>query len=799
MKENDLDRLDAVHNHLSAAPLSRLLLHNSVLDGSVVKYFELAQLSIQFLLFCKQFLDQSVTTLRNNCAELRRRNEKLERLFKRRNEELLGLNGHNNIKKRSDSISRTWVCSPKCCKDAINSSEMEIEKATTTSLKESRYDDIADIEARQQQRGTAATDRAENRSQQRIEERDINLINAIKLELEVKHLRARLAEVELERGRSPAPAPSPSTSPTPTLPPPPPPLVPAEKHCKPFSAEKRDVGVQIDGISIVEQEQQTEKGSVIVDDSPEPTAFAQGKVASAVEEENAKATASSTLEAVAAEERLMALVQEQLSKALEEWQTRRTNTKTSSMNETKSTKELHIRGPELEPDQKPNPSPSSSSAPSAADSAVAEVTLSGKPTEIIPIAAEMSPVPQRNAFTAEDVLKLAIEEHWQSKYNQLEELMAKLEDVQPKRKKEELLGDLHQHGRGTRKIDKNELLTPPQVGSISAESWQPTEPTRHRHLQVATVAKTAVAAERVQTGSRPSQGLSSQTRDQSPSQSSTSSSASSCSSIDNNDEDDDVVDLLALNQPESVAQQCDSDSTDGKASTTVEQGQRRRRKRVKEVRRKVIRSLNDRLRDMGIQEASITPSGISAAALSAATCQLADARELQKGKWKKFFVIRNRVVAKVNGLVTAGLRRDREIIQEVLRRQEVKRPAIAADEEKALRLSGDLKSGDEESWQTDEPGQEGSEMSSAPGSANLVTMFNRIRDGDDTEEEEQESGRRGALETDGVGPFRGVLAAPPKPLPRKVLFNLRENSRKLDSLESFEAERGGKGGEGGAK
>lgn len=87
VKENDLDRLDSVNGHLSTAPLSTLLLQNSVLDMSVVKYFELAQLSIQFLLFCKQFLDHSVTTLRNRCFELQIKNEKLSRSNKRRNEE----------------------------------------------------------------------------------------------------------------------------------------------------------------------------------------------------------------------------------------------------------------------------------------------------------------------------------------------------------------------------------------------------------------------------------------------------------------------------------------------------------------------------------------------------------------------------------------------------------------------------------------------------------------------------------------------------------------------------------------
>lgn len=322
VKENDLDRLESVQHHLSGAPLSNLL-QNSVLDGSVVKYFELAQLSIQFLLFCKQFLDQSVTTLRNNFCELRRKNEKLERLCKRRNEELLAVHSNQRQQCRpavgdtdplaaheSILMSRTLVC-PKCCKDAINSSGMEIERMATTtttvgppfnrnhpanSTKAATTVEQGDDGG---SRNTTAVAQEENRSQ-RIENQDINLINAIKLELEVKHLRARLAEVEMslgeEREKGPSRRRTSCTGP-----------VLAEPHeqvvgewggTATVEQQQRlrghDVGVQIDGISIVHQ---TEKASVIVGSSEDVVVQGNSKT---------------NIEGVTDEGRLMALVQEQL-------------------------------------------------------------------------------------------------------------------------------------------------------------------------------------------------------------------------------------------------------------------------------------------------------------------------------------------------------------------------------------------------------------------------------------------------------------------------------------------------------
>lgn len=863
VKENDLDRLDSVQSHLSGAPLSSLLLHNSVLDGSVVKYFELAQLSIQFLLFCKQFLDQSVTTLRNNFCELRRKNEKLERLCKRRNEELLAvhsqqqpqLHGSGKTAAVEEPKSRTLVC-PKCCKDAINSSGMEIEKMASTvgppfsrnhhspaiitkaSVKESydqgSYDDSMEQEEQEADNRNTAVDGEENRSQ-RIENRDINLINAIKLELEVKHLRARLAEVEMElgeqRGEGLVQQSSSPCQPATTVP-------PEEQHeqvvriCEwgeTASVEhkqlpgKRDVGVQIDGISIVHQ---TEKASVIVGSGVhvEPTTH--------VDDHDVLGN-KTNIEGGTEEERLMALVQEQLSKALEQWTT----------TTTVSVKPEDVISRELEPDQMPW-------------SSSAKLGLSRKPTEIISIAADMSPAHDDEAqrLFFEDMRRVlqdevrSIERHWQTKYSQLEkafhdngqcggeeELVAKLvrEDVQKPNHRmtdEGLHEEDHKSNRlcrqppaesktcrrsslqVDREIDKNELLMP-QVGVINTENWQAAggrqQRHRHHHQQATT---TAMSAKRVQLGSshKTDAGFLSATNF------SSSTRVSESESTSYGDNEEEAEEQVEDGEDEEYSEECDWNNLLSRATATasvdpivgdpidsdcalapstpeVNEG----------VRRKVICELGDRLLDMGIQAKR---KGITSAALNTATCHLADERDLRKSKWKKFFVMRNRVVSKVNGLMAARMGREQQIIREVLR-QEVKQPM-------EIKSSRDLKSSgnrapQQQSLTLRERGgfslpsksepttRDGSENEMSDGGpSNLVTMFNRIPEVDDgcSSDEDRNASVCAQGRKKGDEPLcrqKGAAAAEvvPKPLPRKVLFNLSENNRKLGSLESFESEK----------
>lgn len=841
VKENDLDRLESVQHHLSGAPLSTLL-QNSVLDGSVVKYFELAQLSIQFLLFCKQFLDQGVTTLRNNFCELRRKNEKLERLCKRRNEELLAVHSNQRQQGRpaagdtdplaaheSILMSRTLVC-PKCCKDAINSSGMEIERMATTTVGPpfNRNHPANSTKApttgeQGDSRNTTAVAQEENRSQ-RIESQDINLINAIKLELEVKHLRARLAEVELGLGEEREKGPSSRRLTSWTRPEPHEQVVcewgetaSAEKLHQQQPLRSHDVGVQIDGISIVHQ---TEKASVIVGSSAhvEPT-----------EDVVVQGNSKTSIEGVTDEGRLMALVQEQLSKALGQW---------TAANTTMTVNREDVIRPELERDQMP-----SSPAPSSA-----KLGLSRKPTEIISIDAEMSPVHHRQqSVFYEEVKRVlqeevrSIEKHWQAKYSHLESVLN--EKAREKAAVVQLeSGDEHTDSKVTdvvlpdesskpsgmcreqkqqqpqpqpqgeskpclgisvdKEIDKNELLMP-QVGGINTKNWQ-AGGRHHHHQQVTTLAK------RVQLGSSHKTHdslLTSKPPSHPQSTQPGPSVSTSYAASDNGDEGQEAED-------EEDSQECDWNNLLSTASANAaaakseeddpidsDSAEEANRPEVNEgVRRKVICELSDRLLlDMGIQAKR---KGITRDALNTATCRLADRRELQKSKWKKFFVIRNRVVSKVNGLVAARLNRDQKIIQEVLR-QEVKQP-MEIRPSRDLRSSGSVGGVHQhESFPEREhhgraallrnsgsASRGGSANEMSDGSSNLVTVFNRIPEDDCSTEDSDGDGDEDADHIAGFSPpsrNRQEVVAAPKPLPRKVLFNLSENNRKLGSLESSES------------
>lgn len=865
MKENELDRLDSVQNHLSEAPLSRLLLHNSVLDGSVVKYFELAQLSIQFLLFCKKFLDQSVTTLRNNFCELRRKNEKLERLCKRRSEELL-LAVHHQEKRQLykprgyEEGSMPVVC-PKCCKDAINSTGMEIEKATTAELAHHHQsitkatvnqpnDRSGRVEEGENNRNTAA-DGEENRSP-RHENQDINLINAIKLKLEVKHLRVRLAEVETElceRRRREEELLLQSFS---CQPPPLPRERDGQVICRVQGKEqpKRDVGVQIDGIPIMGQ---TEKPSVIV--AGDATAISTRKV---VGPDGCTTTEIDCADAAEGEARLKTLLQEQLLKALEPW--------------TEGMAMPNIIRPVLEADQ----TLSSSAKPA----------LSQKPAEKIATIFERALFGEVKRVFQEEIRSL--EKHWEAKYSQLENafednkrrveaekseehneiLLRRRRRQQQQQNHAEVTDEgLHEDfvkstsrgvcrkaalpadSRRTRldvsdlhgEIDKNELLMR-QVGGTNTVVGDAGVGCRHQLV-------TGTATKRVQLGLCLKTAESNLLTSSFSSLRKGTSTASESSSEEGVEEKDSEVEGVSdeaefyselceepnkLNRPPHATNNggpLDSDSSEGGAGGggVARAVMKRTSPEVNEgVRRKVICELNDRLLDMGIQAKR---KGISRDALSTATCRLADERDLRKSKWNKFFVIRHRVVANVNGLVAATrLSREQKIIREVLQ-QEVRQPeskmlaksaaamdtisardlqvgcgkgtiprvgsvvqkSLVVKEQRAFeRQEQHVPVGSVGKREEDQMGEERNSPTEGPAS-DKVTSFNRIPDtneepGDCSTDEDdfQWRGRRIEVATAESLPRKWEVV--PKPMPRKVLFNLNENKDKLGSLESLKSE-----------
>ncbi|XP_052895241.1 cilium assembly protein DZIP1L [Anopheles moucheti] len=187
VSEQDYEKLDEFIPHISEVPIGSVL-NNRILDPAIGKYFVLAQFSIQYLLFCKQFLDETVLEIRNTIQSLQDENTRLEKMNKKRNEEITLLQRklqrvETMEHQHSQVTSVIYPCS-KCTKNFISpellSAHMVRKHATIVRPAE-----------------TTAFDRKPSRT-------DTNLINTIKLELEVKQLKERLnvAEKDLHNQRT---------------------------------------------------------------------------------------------------------------------------------------------------------------------------------------------------------------------------------------------------------------------------------------------------------------------------------------------------------------------------------------------------------------------------------------------------------------------------------------------------------------------------------------------------------------------------------------------------------------------
>lgn len=159
------------------APIGTLV-HNRILDPNIRKYLQLTQLGLQYLLFCKKFLDKTVAGLRSAIDDASKDNSKLGRLLKKKNEEIIAL--QNRIHDRDRKHETTSYQCFKCTKN------FHTYKQVAEHMQQHFENDH---ETAKKPPVTPVTDNS--------------LINAIKLELEVKQLKERLnlAEKELQDQR----------------------------------------------------------------------------------------------------------------------------------------------------------------------------------------------------------------------------------------------------------------------------------------------------------------------------------------------------------------------------------------------------------------------------------------------------------------------------------------------------------------------------------------------------------------------------------------------------------------------
>lgn len=168
IRTKDFERLESAISRICEAPLGTIL-KNSILDPAVSKYFIAAQLCIQYYQFCVQYLEKNIQSLIDSKKTQDYEILKLRKNVRKKETEILQL-----LKRIHNKNVITSPCL-KCAKsyDGINNLNTHLyRKPNTCSM--------------------------ENLSVTPIHHpvSDSNLINTIKLELDIKKLKERLNDTE---------------------------------------------------------------------------------------------------------------------------------------------------------------------------------------------------------------------------------------------------------------------------------------------------------------------------------------------------------------------------------------------------------------------------------------------------------------------------------------------------------------------------------------------------------------------------------------------------------------------------
>lgn len=141
------------------------MLNVRILDPAIARIYIISQLCLQYLLFCTKFLDKSVHSLRENIFNYQKKIQKLEELVEKRNEEIATL---QRKVKRQDALNQPIFPCIKCTKNFLSAALLEAHVLRKHS----------------------------HALVQEFKDKDSNLINTIKLELEIKQLKEKLNVTE---------------------------------------------------------------------------------------------------------------------------------------------------------------------------------------------------------------------------------------------------------------------------------------------------------------------------------------------------------------------------------------------------------------------------------------------------------------------------------------------------------------------------------------------------------------------------------------------------------------------------
>lgn len=166
--------MDDALQHLSEAPLGTAL-ETHILDSGIAKYFTMSQYAIQYLLCCRTFLDESVVELREAHATAQQEIAKLRKSLSESNNEIIQL--HKKITQIETIREVVFPCHL-CPKNFISNEALNIHIG------------------RKHRVGTPTATPAGGGSVSRDRDNDMQLINTIKMELEIKQLKERLNAAE---------------------------------------------------------------------------------------------------------------------------------------------------------------------------------------------------------------------------------------------------------------------------------------------------------------------------------------------------------------------------------------------------------------------------------------------------------------------------------------------------------------------------------------------------------------------------------------------------------------------------
>ncbi|XP_065354537.1 cilium assembly protein DZIP1L [Calliphora vicina] len=178
LRDQSLEHIDAVLNHLSEAPLGSIL-ESNILDSGIAKYFMLSQFSVQYLLFCRKFLEETVTDLRESHGVSQMDLVTLKRSLTEANNEILQL--HKKIT-QIEAIHEVIYPCHLCTKNFVSNDALNLHISRKHS----------GIFGKPEKKSDTAQSLLKDR------ENDLTLINTIKLELEIKQLKERLNNAERE-------------------------------------------------------------------------------------------------------------------------------------------------------------------------------------------------------------------------------------------------------------------------------------------------------------------------------------------------------------------------------------------------------------------------------------------------------------------------------------------------------------------------------------------------------------------------------------------------------------------------